>query len=90
MVVSFTDGMAGARRASAKTKLYVSPNVVLPKTDTIAKAMRLPSPDLINPPESQKAIAISHLQRRSRCCIVSCWGKAMLQESRGQKRVRHD
>ena len=65
-IQGITDGIAGARRASAKTKLYVSPNVVLPKIDTIAKAMRLPSPDLMNPPESQKAIAISHLQNKCR------------------------
>ena len=67
-----TEGIAGARRASAKTKLYVRPRVVLPKTDTMAKAMRLPRPDLMNPPESQKAIAISHLQRQSRfkVCVV--------------------
>lgn len=56
-----TDGMAGASRASANTRLYVKPRVVLPKTETMAKAMRLPSPDLINPPESQKAMAMSHL-----------------------------
>ncbi len=61
-IQELTDGMAGARRASAKTKLYVRPRVVLPKTDTMAKAMRLPRPDLMNPPDSQKAIAISHLQ----------------------------
>ena len=60
--MEITEGIAGASRASAKTKLYVNPKVVLPKTDTIAKAMRLPRPDLMNPPESQKAMAMSHLQ----------------------------
>lgn len=54
--------MAGAKSASANTKLYVNPRVVFPKRETMAKAMRLPSPDLMNPPESQKAMAMSHLQ----------------------------
>lgn len=58
-----TEGMAGASRASANTRLYVRPRVVLPKMETMAKAMRLPRPDLMKPPESQKAMAISHLQQ---------------------------
>lgn len=53
--------MAGARRASAKTRLYVRPRVVLPNKDTIPYAIRLPNPDLINPPDSQNAMAMSHL-----------------------------
>lgn len=56
-----TEGMAGASSASAKTRLYARPSVVLPKTETIAYATRLPSPDFMKPFDSQKAMAISHL-----------------------------
>lgn len=57
-----TEGMAGASSASASTRLYVRPSVVLPKSDTMLYAIRLPKPDLMKPFESQKAMAISHLQ----------------------------
>ena len=66
-----TDGMAGASSASAMTRLYVSPSVVLPNRDTMLYAMRLPSPDLMKPLDSQKAMAISHLRRASDVHIVN-------------------
>lgn len=56
-----TEGMAGANRASANTKLYVRPKVVFPKRETMPYAIRLPRPDLMKPPDSQKAMAINHL-----------------------------
>ena len=56
-----TEGMAGANNASAKTRLYVRPNVVLPNRDTMLYAIREPRPDLMKPPDNQNAIAISHL-----------------------------
>ena len=58
-----TEGMAGASRASANTKLYVRPKVVFPKRETMPYAIRLPRPDLMKPPDSQKAMAINHLSR---------------------------
>jgi hypothetical protein len=58
-----TEGMAGASSASAMTRLYVRPSVVLPNSDTMLYAMRLPSPDLMKPLDSQKAMAISHLHK---------------------------
>lgn len=58
-----TEGIAGASSASANTKLYVSPRVVFPNKATIPYAMRFPKPDLMKPPESQKAMAINHLNR---------------------------
>ncbi len=56
-----TEGMAGASRASANTRLYVRPKVVFPKRETMPYAIRLPRPDLMKPPDSQKAMAINHL-----------------------------
>ena len=58
-----TEGMAGASKASANTKLYVRPRVVFPKRETMPYAIRLPRPDLMKPPDSQKAMAINHLSR---------------------------
>ena len=56
-----TEGIAGANNASANTRLYVKPSVVFPNRATIPYAIRFPKPDLMNPPDSQKAMAINHL-----------------------------
>ena len=58
-----TEGMAGASKASANTRLYVRPKVVFPKRETMPYAIRLPRPDLMKPPDSQNAMAINHLSR---------------------------
>lgn len=55
-----TDGIAGAKRASLRTKLYPNPNDVLPNRDTNWYAIRLPNPVLMNPRAKKKASAISH------------------------------
>lgn len=55
-----TDGMAGASKASLKTKLYPNPNDELPKSRTNWYAMRLPSPVLMKPLAKKKASAMSH------------------------------
>ena len=65
-----TEGMAGASSASANTRLYARPSVVLPKTDTIAYATRLPRPDLMKPPDSQKAMAMSHLREHKQAHVT--------------------
>lgn len=57
-----TEGIAGDSRPSASTREYVSPSVVLPNRETIAYAIRLPKPDLMNPPARKNAMAMSQLQ----------------------------
>ena len=70
-----TEGIIGESSASPSTSAYVRPSVVLPKAATIEYAMRLPRPDLIKPPASQYAIAISQLwlcfwgEERGRVCV---------------------
>ncbi len=67
-----TEGMAGASRASANTRLYVRPKVVLPKRETMPYAIRLPRPDLMKPPDSQKAMAINHLSGAKTRSLADC------------------
>ena len=80
-----TEGIAGASKASANTRLYVKPKVVFPKRDTMPYAMRLPRPDLMKPPESQKAIAISHLNRHPYACCCNLYALRLQQQ---QQHVR--
>jgi hypothetical protein len=54
-----TEGMAGARSASEKTRLYPSPREEEPKRETKRYAKRLPRPVFINPRAKKKASAIS-------------------------------
>ncbi|KAM2960661.1 hypothetical protein FF1_030327 [Malus domestica] len=54
-----TEGIAGASKASLKTRLYPNPREELPKRETNWYAIRFPSPVLMKPRAKKKARAMS-------------------------------